>query len=45
MAMRRALLMSAVAALQPGAVRALDNGLGLTPPMGYNAYNHVGCYN
>ena len=22
---------------------ALSNGLGLTPPMGYNAYNHVGC--
>ena len=22
---------------------ALDNGLGLTPPMGYNAYDHVGC--
>ena len=24
-------------------VQALNNGLGLTPPMGYNAYNHVGC--
>eukprot|EP01046_Picozoa_sp_COSAG06_P046280 COSAG06_NODE_6536_length_2891_cov_1.996777_2_plen_294_part_00 len=23
--------------------RALDNGLGLTPPLGYNAYDHVGC--
>lgn len=22
---------------------ALDNGLGLTPPLGYNAYDHVGC--
>ena len=21
----------------------LDNGLGLTPPLGYNAYDHVGC--
>ena len=24
-------------------VVGLDNGLGLTPPMGYNAYDHVGC--
>lgn len=22
---------------------ALNNGLGLTPPLGYNAYDHVGC--
>ena len=22
---------------------SLDNGLGRTPPMGYNAYDHVGC--
>ena len=21
----------------------LDNGLALTPPMGYNAYDHIGC--
>jgi len=23
--------------------QALNNGLGLTPPLGYNAYDHVGC--
>jgi hypothetical protein len=27
----------------PRRVVALSNGLGLTPPMGYNAYDHVGC--
>ena len=26
-----------------GLVECLDNGLGLTPPLGYNAYDHVGC--
>ena len=26
-----------------GGATGLDNGLGLTPPMGYNAYDHVGC--
>ena len=31
------------AALLAPATRALDNGLGLTPPLGYNAYDHVGC--
>lgn len=24
-------------------VYALDNGLGLTPPLGYNSYDHIGC--
>lgn len=27
----------------PGGALALDNGLGLLPPLGYNAYDHVGC--
>ena len=24
-------------------VHALDNGLGRTPPMGWNSWNHFGC--
>lgn len=24
-------------------VNCLDNGLGLTPPMGWNSWNHFGC--
>lgn len=24
-------------------VLALDNGVGLTPPMGWNSWNHFGC--
>ena len=24
-------------------VVSLDNGLGLTPPMGWNSWNHYGC--
>ena len=31
------------AALSLLCARGLNNGLGLTPPMGYNAYDHVGC--
>ena len=31
-----------VALATTGAV-AINNGLGLTPPMGHNAYGHVGC--
>ena len=27
----------------PQPALALNNGLGRTPPMGYNAYDHVGC--
>jgi hypothetical protein len=26
-----------------GMVRALDNGLGLVPPMGWNTWNALGC--
>ena len=26
-----------------GVALALDNGLGLTPPMGWNSWNHYGC--
>jgi hypothetical protein len=25
-------------------VSGLDNGVGLTPPMGWNSWNHFGCY-
>ncbi len=25
------------------AIFALDNGLGLTPPMGWNSWNHFAC--
>lgn len=25
------------------AVQSLDNGLGITPPMGWNSWNHYGC--
>jgi hypothetical protein len=32
-----------LATLLVGSAVGLDNGLGLTPPMGYNAYDHVGC--
>ena len=30
-------------ALLLACARALDNGLGLTPPLGYNSYDHLGC--
>lgn len=35
--------LTAVVLCVPPTTRALDNGLGLTPPLGYNAYDHVGC--
>ena len=25
------------------AAQSLDNGLGITPPMGWNSWNHYGC--
>ena len=41
MRVARALGVAMLLLAAPGA--ALDNGLGLTPPLGYNAYDHVGC--
>jgi alpha-galactosidase len=38
--MRRILLFVVLAVLST----ALDNGVGLTPPMGWNSWNHFGCF-
>jgi alpha-galactosidase len=32
-----------VALLVVSSVFGIDNGLGLTPPMGWNSWNHFGC--
>ena len=40
---RRLLLAAALVAASSQTVLGLDNGLGKTPQMGFNTWNHFGC--
>jgi hypothetical protein len=42
MAVARVALAALVLALRVAGCGGLDNGLGLTPPMGFNTWNHFG---
>ena len=39
----RVLMLAALVLALAGGCGGLDNGVGLTPPMGFNTWNHFGC--
>ena len=40
---RMMMMMMIMMVLIPPIIESLDNGLGRTPPMGWNSWNHFGC--